>query len=254
MSTEIAKNLPNPQLLENLSDGQKRFLFGFVNLNIYKMELSWDLDQTLEITEDSVKAFTDVENGTNYFNRRVDGWNSIANWLVEDKIMDKEEAYAYEHRLWTNNDILMMGPPNIKLRDLSFAANQREIPQSVTTVRVCGLRQTTYRWLDEHYPWIAKGNINFRIGMNPTGFEYKISKILTMYKSNPNLIHIDDDLKIIKVLVEKAPGLGIVGILCPNDDVSDIKYADNRVFLSRDDLNSLIYYSPLAGDMVAQSH
>lgn len=250
MSPEIVTQRPEPHLLDRLTVNQKRFLFGFINLNIGGMEIDWDLDQTIEISEDPVKAIVDAQKGTNYFNRRVDRWNSISSWLTQDKILSQEEAKRYEDGLWVNNDVLMMGPPNEKLRDLSFVAWRRGIPQSVTTVRACGLRQTTYKWLGEHFWWIPKKSINIKVGMNPSGFEFKIAKILDMYKKNPNLIHVDDDIEIIKVLVETAPKMGIVGIKYPGDDVDGIKYAENRVFLEREDLNNLIYYAPFAEEMI----
>lgn len=234
--------------LDTLTMEQRSFLFGFINLNKWNLEISWDLDQVLSISEDSVKAFVDSEKGTNYLSRRIDGWNSIARWLVEDGILNEKDAVGFENPLWINNDILSKAKPNEYLRRLSYVAALRNIPQSVTTVRSSGLRLSTYKWLDENFKWIRKGEINMNIGMN-SGFEHKIGIILGKYKKNPELIHIDDDLKIIKALAKAAPGLGIIGVICQSDDISGIEFAENRVFLDRDVLNGLIYYGSHEADV-----
>ena len=218
----------------------------YENLNQKDLEISWDLDQTLSLSEEPVKAQCDKDFGTNYLlSKRVDGWHSISKWLLEDGKLDPKEAADYESRLWVNGDVLRLAPPNDYLRWLSFTAYRRGIPQSVTTVRVPGLRRATYEWLGEHFWWISPGKINFKIGMGVTGAEFKMETIVQKYKKNPCLVHIDDDLKITRPLLARAPGLGLIGIKYPSDNVEDINYAPNRVFLDRDTLGRTILTAQL---------
>lgn len=248
MSAELVRNY-----LNILSNEQKNFLYGFINLNQRNLVIDWDLDQTLALTEDPVKTAVDAKYGTNYSSRRTDGWDSITKWLVADGF-DKAEAENDEIFFWRNNSILMQAKPNEYLRWLSFAAYQRKIPQYITTIRSPGLRQATYKWVDKYFWWIRPGSINFRIGTNISGHEFKIKSILDNHKINPGLVHVDDDLTIIKPLAETEPGLGLVGIKYPSDNVESLNHSSNRVFIERDTLNSMIYYRPFENDMVAQSH
>lgn len=237
--------------LDTLTVGQRNFLFGFINLNIYGLQIDWDLDQTLEITEDPMKFAVDVEHNTKFFERRVDGWDSISKWLTEGGILDVDAAIKYEQTLWTNKDLVMMGPPNKPLRRLSYIANQRGIPQSVTTIRDPSLSEVTYKWLDEYFRWIPKDKINQKMNRRISGHAYKTETILKMYRKNPALIHIDDDFRVVKTLAEVAPDLGVIHIRYPSDDIGSIKYAERRVYLTRDELNSLIYYAPTNEEMAS---
>lgn len=239
MTTENQQNY-----LEILTLPQRQFLFGFINLNQKDLVIDWDLDQTLEITEDPVKAAVDAKYakyGTKYSERRIDGWDTITKWLVEDKLMDETSAREYERSLWVNNEILKQGLPNKHFRWLSYEADKLGIRQKITTIRSPGLRMTTYKWIDKYFWWIKPGDVNFRIGMD-NGFEFKVGSILNEYKKHPGLIHIDDDLTIIKPLASAAPDLGLIGIKYPSDDVTEYNHTANRVFLERDVLNNLIPY------------
>ncbi len=247
-SQETARNF-----IQSLSDEQKIFLYGIINLNQRDLVINWDLDQTLAISEDPVKAAVDAKYGKNYSSRRTDGWDSITKWLVSDGI-DEKIAKEDEKLFWRNNEILMKAEPNEYLRWLSYAAYVRKIPQYITTVRSPGLRQMTYKWVEKHFSWIPPGKINFRVAMNVNGDAFKVGTILDLYSKNPGLIHVDDDLTIIKPLINAAPKLGLIGIKYPSDDVSGLNHSGNRVFVERDILGSLIPYRPFAVDMVAQCH
>jgi len=243
MSKEIYKNR-----YELFTDEQKIFFNGFINLNQSGLVIDWDLDQTLEITEDPVKAAIDLRFGTNYSDRRVNSWRSVAEWLTKDKILNAEDADKYESSLWINNLTLYAGRPNEYLRALSYVAYLRNIPQTVTTVRALGLRQMTYKWLDENFWWIKSRDINFNVSATP-GREFKIESIVAEHKKYPGLIHVDDDMKIMKILAGTSPSLGLIGITNSGDDVSSFSYSGNRVFLDREDLNGRIYYRPFESEM-----
>lgn len=231
MSAEIDQEIINARKID--------FIYGAINLNQKDLEFSWDLDQTLALTEDPVKAAIDAKFGTKYSLRRTDGWNTISKWLIADGI-DQKDADEAELK-WRENEVLVQAKPNEYLRWLSFAAFQRGIPQSITTVRSSGLRQMTYKWVEKYYWWIPAGKLNFKIPMGH-GDEFKIERILERYKKNPGLIHWDDDLTIIRPLAKLAPELGIIGIKYPSDDVDGLNHSPNRVFIERDMLNSLIYH------------
>lgn len=228
---------------ETLSADQRNFLLGFVNFTQKDLELDWDIDQTLAISEDPVKAAVDARFGTNYSARRIDGYNTISKWLATDGLMDPKSALEYEGRLWVDHDILMSAKPNEALRAYSYEAYKLKIPQNVSTVRVPGLRQMTYKWMSIHFPWIPAGKVNFGVGMSSMGPDFKINTILSLYGRNPGLVHIDDDLKIMRPLAQKAERLGLIGIKYTSDDVNGLNSSGNRVFLDRDILNSLVAQS-----------
>lgn len=231
--------------LETLDFGKQNFLYGFINLEQPGLKIDWDLDQTLSLSEEPVKLMASKDFNGNYSARRVDGWDSISKWLLADKKFEKkEDAKEYERRLWTNGQLLYQAPPNEALRALSYVAWQRGIPQSITTVRVSGLRQVTYKWIDKYFWWIRPGEVNFNISSAIKGHEYKVNSILEQYAENPGLIHVDDDLTIIQPLAEKAPKLGLIGIKYPSDDVDGLNGMPNRVFVERDVLSSMIPYNP----------
>lgn len=241
MSQEFVRNF-----LETLDIGKQNFLYGFINLDQNHLEIDWDLDQTLALSEEPVKLAVDRRFGTNYANRRVDDWNSVAKWLLNDKkITDPSEADEYESYLWTNAETLYQAPPNEALRALSYVAWQRGIPQSITTVRVSGLRQATYKWIEKYYWWIGAGNVNFNLSTNVKGRDYKVATVLERYLRGPGLIHVDDDLTIIKPLAEKAPNLGLIGIKYPSDNIEGLNGVPNRVFIERDILSSMVPYNPV---------
>lgn len=241
MSQETAAKT---DILDFLTPGQKKLVEGFINFSLEKMEVDWDVDQTLALTEYPVKAVVDERFGTNYFSRKIVGYETLTKWLTEDGVTDKKTAQEFESSIWVNADILYQAKPNEFLRDLSYAMYKAKIPQNVTTIRIPGLRISTYKWLQEYFPWIPSGKINFRIGMGMSGHEFKRKTVLDMHAKNPGVVHVDDDSRIIKTLSEDAPGLKIIGIRYPYEDVSGIEYAENRAFLYRDDLNSLINLPP----------
>lgn len=240
----MAKEILSPSAYDKLSDKQRVFLNGFINLNIWKSEISWDMDQTLAITEDPIKLKCDFDFGTNYKERKIDGYGNISKWLLEDKIFTREkDAKDYEIKVWANNDVLMQAMPNEGLRNLSYVAYQRGIPQSVVTVRPPVLRQSTHKWLDIYFPWIRAGNVNMNIGGLISRSEFKVSTLQAQYQKNPELIHIDDDMDMVRKILFAVPDANIVGLIYPSDDISDININDNRVFMGREELNSRIYYS-----------
>lgn len=250
MLSETPK-IPDEEILLFLKEN---FLHSFINLNRRDLEISWDLDQTLAITEDPVKNAVDKDFGTKYSERKIQGWNSISRWLLKDgKFSDPGKAEAYEHRLWIDNDILFKALPNDCLRALSYVAWQRGIPQSISTVRVPGLRQSTYKWIDRYFWWINPGDVNFNIGSADKSFSNKVDSILDLYAKNPGLIHVDDDVFVLSALAEKANNLGIIGINHPGQKRPGIDNSANRYFIERDRLGSLIYYKPEIKRLVAHS-
>jgi hypothetical protein len=242
MTSEILK--PHIETAGNfvnsLNENQKNFLMGFVKLNREDLMIDWDLDQTLEITENPIKDKVLVDFGKDYRNRNVDGWDSIREWLIADGVA-AGVAGPYEESVWVNNDLLMLGEPNKALRALSYLAYLKGIPQSVTTVRAQGLRQTTYRWLDKHFPWIPAGQVNFNLQTGIKGRDYKVNSILKQYDKYPGLVHVDDDLTIMRPLIEAAPRLGLIGIKYPSDEVDSLNHSGNRIFAERQILESVIW-------------
>lgn len=229
---------------DKLSDNQKVFLNGFINLNIWNLEISWDLDQTLGITEDPIKVKCDSDFGTNYKERKIDGYGNISKWLLEDKVFTHEkEAKDYETKIWADNDILMQALPNERLRNLSYVAYERGIPQSIVTVRSPVLRQSTHKWLNIYFPWISSGNINMNVGGLVAGAEFKVNTLAVQFQKNPNLIHLDDDMNIVRMLLAPVPNANIIGITYPSDQIDDLRNMDTRVFIGRAELDSRIYYS-----------
>lgn len=239
----MTKEIFIPTDYDKLSDKQKVLLNGFINLNIWNLKISWDLDQTLAITEEPIKLKCDTDFGTNYKERKIDGYGSISKWLLEDRVFTHEkDAKDYENKIWADSAVLIKALPNPSLRNLSYAAYLRKIPQSIVTVRTPALRQTTYKWLVTYFPWISPRNINVNVGGAIPGSEFKINTIKTKFDQNPNLIHIDDDMEIVRKLVNVSPEVKVIGITYPSDKIDDLNVADNRIFLSRNELNSRIYY------------
>lgn len=228
---------------ENLTDPQISFLHSVINLNIWKMEISWDLDQTLLISENPVKEFCDKEFGTNYKSRRITGWDSISKWLVEDGIMpDVKTAVAYEGKLWTDPNILSVSKPNPKLQALSYAAYLRGIPQQIVTVRIAELKETTLKSVEVYFPWIEPRNVFMNENPDIKGLVYKIGQLSGKLAQTPNLVHFDDDMKLTMPLIGANPGIGLIGILYPGESVNPKNFGPNQTFIGRDELNGLIYY------------
>lgn len=239
----MAKEILRPTDYDKLSDKQKVLLSGLINLNIWNLEISWDLDQTLAITEEPIKTKCDNDFGTNYKDRKVDGYGNISKWLLEDKVFTHEnDAKDYENKIWADPNILIPASPNQALQNLSYAAYHRGIPQSVVTVRVPALRQATHKWLGTHFPWIKAGNINMNIGGLISGAEFKVNVLKDQFAKNPNLVHLDDDMNIVRMLVGSVPNINVIGIIYPSDQIDDLRNVDSRVFISRDELNHRIYY------------
>lgn len=229
--------------LQTLNDKEMGLLFGVINLNIYKLELDFDLDGVLAKTEIAAFDYCDKDLGTNYSGRKIPGFNPISKWLVEDGIMKLEEAQAYEKSIWDNPKVIMEAPVNKKLRNLSLAAFERHIPQSVTTSRPPELGQTTKSWLKFYFPWIPEENINIRTDKSVSGVDFKATKVKEKTEINPNLVHLEDALYHIRRILELTPSANVVGFLDSIDDGADIRGA-NCVFLpGLSFFESLIYYS-----------
>ncbi len=237
MSKETASKIES---LESLTFGQKNLLTKFLNFSGENFEVDWDIDQTLALTEYPVKETIDKHFGTSYFSRKIEGYETLTKWLVADGVTDLETAQKVERKVWVDPDILYQAKPNEPLRDLSYAMYKAGIPQNVTTVRVSGLRMSTYRWMNYYFPWIPAGKVNFKISSSISGHDFKLNTVEAMYARNPNIIHIDDDLRVMKALSLRTPEIQLIGIRYPEEDVCGVEYADHRAFLYRDELNALI--------------
>ncbi len=232
--------------LNTLSDRQKLTLYGFLHLNQKDLLISWDFDQVLIKTEIPVLSFVDRDLGTNYFDRKIKEWNSIAKWLIEDGIKSEKDAYEYEHEVWTNPKIMKWALPNEKLQSLSYAAYLRGIPQVLTTSRVPKLAETTFAQVDLFFPWL-KNCVNQRTyeksGIN--GEDFKASKIAGLFRLNPNTIHLDDSMTLMRKLINICPEIGLIGFPNPEDDFSGLEGEKRIYFPDISIFNNLVFYFDL---------
>ncbi len=239
MSVETAKSY-----LETLTDEQRIFLYGIINLNQRNLVLSWDIDQVLAASEIPVLDFCSSDLGVNYVGRKINGYNTVSNWLIEDGIIKKrKDARKYEKDLWENLELIAAAPPNEVLRKFSYAASLRGIQQFVTTSRIPELGHVTDHWVEGHFSWIPKDHINQRVNRDLKGEIYKAIKVAEIYRRNPEVVHFDDSMNSIYKISQIVPEIGLIGFPYSGDDVSSLQ-AKTRIFLARDLFEQFLYYNP----------
>lgn len=235
--------------LNTLSHPQKELLFGLVHLNYHNLEISWDLDQVLIRTEVPVFEKVDKDFGTHYKDRKVVSWSSAAEWLVEDgKIQDFEKAKEYEETLWNKPEIIVKGPPNWRLRTLSFVAWQRGIKQTITTSRPPIMESVTDVQVKKYFPWLV-GHVNQRNISQPgingkDGINFKVRHVSELYQQNHSLIHLDDSMATMRKLVELHPNIDVIGFPATREPYEDLVGGRRIFFPKMAFFESLIYYSP----------
>ncbi|QQG41434.1 MAG: hypothetical protein HYV90_04735 [Candidatus Woesebacteria bacterium] len=230
--------------LDTLSYSQRIYLFGIVNLNQRDLVISWDIDQVLSRTEIPVLDYCDKDLGTNYSSRKIIGWNSIANWLVEDDLMNKKDALEYEWRVWSDPKILLAGEANQKLRNLSIVANVRGVKQYVTTSRIPSLADSTFMWLNHNFPWIPTDHIGINPNSNLDGNEFKARRVAELFKFNPGMVHLDDSMRLARTLLQKAPDIGFLGFPAEGESFEGL-LGERRIFFPNISVfEDLLYYSP----------
>lgn len=240
MSAEIVRNY-----VESLANGQKNLLFGLINLNLHRLEISWDFDQVLIMSEIPVLDFVDKDLGTHYAGRKIKGWNSIAKWISEDGIKTRKEADEYEDWVWTEPKIVREAPPNRCLQAFSFVAWQRGIPQSMTTTRPPKLAEVTYKQVEMHFPWLA-GYVNQRSPLEAgvPGTDYKAIKVAERSLVSPNLVHLDDSMVCMRKILKLNPDVDIIGFPAPEEEFSDMVGGRHIFFSDISMFESLLNYSP----------
>lgn len=228
MSSEILKNR-----YDLLADEQKIFLNGVINLNQNNLVLNFDLDGVLSMTQIPVFNYVDRDLGTNFSSRKMKGFNPVSKWLVEDGLMNPKDAKHYEDGLWDNPEIIKLAPPNFRLRALSYAANQRGIPQFITTSRPPGLFDITDEWLKYYFNWIwiEPGSINIRSNNDISGMEFKAKSTYEVYKRYPEVVTLDDLMPHLQRIVELCPNIGVIGFPYDEDVLPEFT-GSNKVFVS----------------------
>jgi hypothetical protein len=207
---EISKNP-----IDVLTDNQRIFLHGVVNLNLRNLFLDFDLDQVLANSEIPIIEYCSRDLGVNYIGRKLNGYNTISSWIVSDGIMNNLEAVLYETKLWERPDLVNLAPPNEILRAFSYAASLRGIPQSITTSRAPGLADVTHAWVLNYFPWIDV--VNQRTDKTLKGEEYKAKKVAEAFKINSGTVHFDDSMGAIRKITEIVREIGIIGFPFPRD-------------------------------------
>lgn len=216
-------------------------------MNLYNLELSWDFDQVLMQTEIPVADFCDSDKGTHYRGRKIRGWNSFSQWLLEDGIFrTKEEADDYENKIWTDPKIIKEGLPNRKLQALSYAAFKRGIKQTITTSRISKLAIVTEGQVKLYYPWLSE-SVNQRLEDIPgvAGEDYKVTKVSELYMANPSLVHMDDSMTFMRKLLGKNPDISVLGFPAPEDYYADLTGGSRIFFPDISVFADMLYYSDL---------
>lgn len=235
--------------LNSLSYPQKDFLFGVVDLNIAGLEISWDFDLILMMTQDPVFRKADKDFGTNYKDRKVISWSSVAEWLVEDgKMQDFENAKEYEEKLWNDPEIIRLTPPNKSLQVFSYAAWLRGIKQTISTSRPSTLEEVTKIQVENYFPWLV-GNVNQRSAGEPgitgrDGIGFKVGHVSELYQRNHGVIHFDDSMTTIRKLLELHPDMDVLGFPATKEPYSDLVGKRRLFFPDITLFESLITYSP----------
>jgi len=189
-----------------------------------------------------VLGYVDKDLGTNFSGRKIIGWNSVANWLVEDGLMNKNDAFEYERHVWTDPKILLAGEANQKLRGLSRVANLRGIEQFVTTSRVSTLAESTFMWLNRNFAWIPNDHIGINSNSILDGNEFKARRVAELYKRNPGLVHLDDSMKLARTLLQKVPDIGFLGFPNMNEDLAGLAGERRILFPNISIFEDLLYY------------
>lgn len=183
---------------ENLSAEQIQILHRILNFQVQK--INWDLDQVLALSEEPVKKMFDLILHTNYFERKLDRWEALSAWAVEDQVVDYKMALALEEVLWVHPDVLIQSRPIPEIRYYSKLAHDRGIEQTVVTSRPSTLKDNTFQWLDEHYPWIEEENIYIREDQKESGDEFK-GKTIAMIGCE---VHFEDSIKSVEATLSMS--------------------------------------------------